>query len=187
MDHDLITLVLIVVTFATALNLALTLRLAAALRARDAGEAEIGPAAGSKVGPLAARRASDGTPLTFVAGGQDALVLVFLSTSCPKCREKLPQLEAIAPAMQRQGVALWIANAELAGDLTDLLRGTTLPPHAVDLEPATRKVLNPHDAAPLYVFIDPDGIVQASDFLGDPDWRAFVDQMLESPAQSDEA
>ncbi len=106
-----------------------------------------------------------------------ASVLVFLSSACPKCGEKLPELRRILPATREAGVALWIVPMEAAR--SPLPDGSPLADHLLVLEPPARRRLNPRNAAPFYIFLDHQRIARASNFIGDPDWLSFLDQMDE--------
>ena len=106
-----------------------------------------------------------------------AAVLVFLSSACPKCGEKLPELRRILPAAREAGVALWIVPMEAAR--SPLPEGSPLAEHLLVLETPARRRLNPRNAAPFYIFLDHQRIARASNFIGDPDWLSFLDQMDE--------
>ncbi len=166
MDGNLTALVLLAVTAATALNLFLTLKLAAALR----------PAARTP-GPLTV---PVGTPVPPAAAGLDLegqpAVIVFLSEGCPACRGKVAELADLLPGMARAGVTLRIVGL---GDISGLIAGTALSDRITDLDEPGLASLNPHLAAPAYIFIDSDGTVKASNYLGDEDWRTFAGQMRE--------
>jgi hypothetical protein len=167
MDGDLVQLVLLVLTLATALNLFLTLRLAARLRGGAAAAEPLTVALGVRLPQVAALNLPESAPA----------VIVFLSTGCPACRTKVAELSAILPGMARAGVTLRIAGI---GDIAELIAGTPLPRHLVELEEEALDALNPRRAAPAYIFTDAEGVALASDFLGDENWRSFAAQMLET-------
>jgi len=179
-DGSLTLVVLVVLTFSTALNLFLILRLAA--KVRMAAELSAPPSSlplGRVAPAFEGSRRADGARIASKDLAGQAVVLVFLSAGCPKCREKAAELLEILPAIRSSGVALWIIGADAAHDISQVLGKSPLLDHAVVLDPATRQRLNPRGAAPFYIFIDDQAVVQASSFVGDEDWRSFVGQMRE--------
>lgn len=180
MDDNLLLIVLIVLTAATALNLFLTLRLAAHIRA--AAEAAIPTTLpiGEAVPPFAGQRRADGSRVASGDWTGQPAVLVFLSPGCSSCRATVAELLAILPAMRGAGVALWVVPNDDRHDIAGLVGGTELLDHVLVLDAATRLRLNPRKGAPFYIFIDDRMIAQASNFVGDEDWRTFVAQMREA-------
>lgn len=178
MDENLLLIVLIVLTFATALNLFLTLRIAALFRAWS--EPPTIPI-GQPVPPFEGRR-PDGRLLVSADLAGQAAVLAFLSPGCPKCKEKAAELLRILPAMRNAGVALWIVPADDTHDIAGLLGDTPLPDHVLVLDAQARLRLNPRKGAPFYIFLDGEGVVQASNYIGDEDWLSFIEQMDEVAA-----
>jgi hypothetical protein len=164
-DGNLAALVLLAVTAATALNLFLTLRLAAAVRPAARTPSPLAAPVGTRVPPAA------GLDLE----GQPA-VIVFLSEGCPACRGKAAELAELLPGMARAGVTLRIVAL---GDISGVIAGTALSDRIAELGEAGLASLNPHLAAPAYIFVDSDGTVLASHYLGDEDWRTFAGQMRE--------
>lgn len=178
MEANLLVLVLVVVTFAAALNLWLTFRLAARIRALTApaftvplGE-PVPWFEGTAPAPSRTLRSSD-------LAGQSA-VLVFLSPGCKACAGHIPELIEILPGAERLGVVLWIVPADDVHDIGRLVAGTRLAEHVLILDAANRLRLNPLGAAPFYLFIDEALIARASNTVGDEDWSAFVEQMREA-------
>ena len=180
LDDELLFIVLAVITAATALNLFLTLRLAAILR----GGAERAPQLerGAALPEFDGLRQSNGGTLRSAELAGQAAVLVFLSPACPACAGKVAELDRILPAIRSAEIALWIAAGDGTHDLGELLRGTPLTEHALALEENARLALNPARAVPFYIFVDDRRIVQASGYIGDPDWRSFIAQMDEIAA-----
>lgn len=187
MDGSLTLIVLVLLTFATALNLVLTLRLAA--KVRTTAELSAAPS-GLPIGRVApafeGTRRADGVRVASEDLAGQAVVLVFLSAGCPKCREKAVELLEILPAVRSAGVALWIIGADAAHDIVQVLGTSPLLDHVLVLDAAMRQRLNPRGGAPLYIFIDDQSVVQASGFVGDEDWLSFVGQMREIADQAPE-
>jgi hypothetical protein len=181
MDSNLVLLVLVVVTFATALNLWLTFRLAARLREATAPAltVPIGQPVPAFEGVARARsrpvRSSDleGRPQ----------VLVFLSPGCKTCAGRIPELVGLLPGAARAGVEIWIIPADDVHDIAVLVGDTPLAGHVLILDAANRLRLNPLATAPFYLFIDDALVVRASNHLGDEDWRTFVEQMRDADGQ----
>jgi hypothetical protein len=188
MDGGLIYIVLVVLTFSTALNLFLTLRLAALVRAGTGHAAQASSLPIGKVAPaFEARVRATGRRIASTEFAGQAVVLAFLSIGCPKCRATVPELARILPATHRAGVALWIAGADDVHDVADLFEGSSLVERVLVLDAATRWMLNPLRAAPFYIFFDGALVVQASSHIGDEDWRSFIAQMDEIAEAKDVA
>ena len=174
-DNSLTYFVLLVVTFATALNLFLTLR-GAAVQSAKRTRAPVG----ERVPAFVGRNLADGRRVASKELLGRSLALVFLSPACPKCREKIADLQEILPATKTVGLNFWIAGALQADDLSQFLAGSPLLDYAFDIDQRTRRILNPLHATPYYVFIDDQLIVRVSDYLGDENWRDFIEQMREA-------
>ena len=177
-DSTLLQLVLGVVTFATALNLWLTFRLAA--RIREATAPELTVPIGAPVPPFEGVAQSRPIRSSDLAGQPQ--VLVFLSSGCKVCAGHVGELVALLPGAARAGVSLWIVPADDVHDIAVLVGGTPLAGHVLMLDAASRLRLNPLRTAPFYLFIDDALVVRASNHLGDEDWRAFVEQMGDAAA-----
>lgn len=176
MSASLITLVLAVLAFATALNLFLVLRIAGVVFPPDEPE-PVAPLVGQPAPRFEASRQSDGQRIASDDLVGHPLVLVFLSAGCSTCRTKTAELLEILPATQQAGVELWIVAADDVHDMAGLTGDSPLADRALAMDPMARKALNPLSAAPLYIFIDEAMIVRAGNYLGDEDWRAFVGEM----------
>jgi peroxiredoxin len=174
-DSNLALIVLVVLTFATALNLFLTFRLAALVRAGFAPPLSL--PIGYPVPTFEGRRLADGSRIASTDLAGQAVVLVFLSPGCPACREKAAELVDILPGVQSAGLALWVIPADDVHDISKLVGGSPLLEHVLVLDAATRRTVNPRGSAPFYLFIDDKMVAKASNIVGDEDWRSFVEQM----------
>jgi hypothetical protein len=148
-------------------------------RLRAADDAPLTLPLGSLAPRFDGRRLLDGG-LVSSSDPSSALVLIFLSPACPACRKALPELVRLLPGVRSSGIAFWIACADSAHDIDQLVGGTPLRQHALTLDDETRARLNPRNAASVYLFIDDEMIVQASNYIGDDDWLSFVEQMREA-------
>lgn len=178
MNTSLIYIVLTALTFATALNLFLVLRIARVVLPSEEPEPLV-PLVGKAAPRFEASRQMHGQRIASddLVGGP--IVLIFLSPGCPSCRAKIAELIEILPATEKAGVALWIVGADEMHDITALTRDSPLATRTLAMEATAREAFNPKGAAPLYVFIDDAMIVQAGNYLGDENWHNFVRQMRE--------
>ncbi|MEO0420962.1 MAG: redoxin domain-containing protein [Pseudomonadota bacterium] len=182
MADPLVTALLIVLVPAVALNLWLTQRLSSRLRHAMTAEPALTCAIDATVPEFSGRRLVDGTPVADAALAGQANVLVFLSTACGDCRRKLPVLEELLEPMERHGVQLWLLSQEPPARLRRFIQRDALRARVVRLDRRAYQRLNPRYAAPLYLFVDDQQVVRAGDFIGDENWRAFVDQILAAPS-----
>ena len=178
MDSSLLTLVLIVLAFATALNLFLILRIIRIVHPVDQDE-DLVPLVGQPLPDFEVKRRADGEPVAFRELSKGAAALIFLSAGCPACKAKIPEIIEILPAAETAGVALWVAAANAHHDIAALTAGSPLAARILHLDPATRNRLNPLSAAPIYLFIDEASEIRAGNYLGDENWEKFLAQMRE--------
>jgi hypothetical protein len=176
MDSNLLILGLVAVMAATALNLFLTAKLAARIRKLYAEEVLTVPI-DKPIPHFEGRRWGDGSRIVAADLRREPSVLVFLSAHCPACRGKVAELTDILPGTRSAGVALWIVQID---EIFELIRETPLLSHLLVLDDSSLKALNPINAAPAYIFVGAGGMVEASGYLGDEDWRSFVKQMGDS-------
>ena len=177
MDADTLHLVLGVLAFGLALNLKLTLSVLAASRnAAAAASTPFTLPEGERIPPVAARSLRDRAALALDAEGQPS-VLLFLSSTCPKCRAKLPEISALLPLAQEAGVSLRLVSREPAWRLRRFLAGTPLAAVAARVSTKGYKALNPTMTSPYYVFLDQDARLQAGGIIGDDNWASFQDQL----------
>lgn len=179
MASSFVLVVLLLLTVSVALNFLLTLRLAAIVGAREYERLPLAMPAGTPLPAFSARRASDGRTIASDALRGSPAVFVFLSPGCGDCRARLAELAAMHPSILRAGVTLWVFGTGSRRHVAGFLRDTPLLDHAMRIDAATRRKLNPRQAAPFYLFVDDGGIVLASHFIGDADWSSFCEQMRE--------
>src|SRR5690606_31560859 len=104
-------------------------------------------------------------------------VLAFLSARCTACREAVPRLAKAAPEARRAGASVRVACLSADDGLDRALEAAGLNPGRLVLGASAIKGLNPNNAAPYYLFVARDGVLQAAGYIGDADWRAFERQL----------
>lgn len=162
-----------------AFGLALTLKLAMA--ARKEPEPALALAPGDSVQAIEGRAFAGGRKMTLPVSGQPA-ALLFLSSRCPKCREKIPELESLMDAARDAGLAIWLVSEEPAFRLRAFLGGSPLTALAVRTRLRDYKRINPTLLSPAYLFVDHEGSVEAAGFIGDENWTALQYQLTEERA-----
>lgn len=180
MDDTLIAMLLLFLLVAVTLNLVLTLRIAAIVRATpEPQELPLTLELDAPVPHFAGTRLADGRPVTAEALGGTASVLVFLSSGCGDCRRKVPELAQLLPAMRESGVRLHVVAMEAKERVRRFLGDTPLFEHVLMLDADSRRRLNPRSASPFYIFVDDQRVARASHFIGDENWQVFAGQMRE--------
>lgn len=157
-----------------AFGLALTLKLAMA--ARREAEPAVTLIPGDSVPPVDGRLLAGGTRVTLPVPGQPA-ALLFLSSRCPKCREKIPELESLIGAARDAGLAIWLVSEERAFRLRAFLGGSSLKALAVRTGLRDYQRINPNLLSPAYLFVDHEGSVEAAGFIGDDNWTSLRCQL----------
>lgn len=177
-----IVVVLLALIALVALNLLLTLRLAAIVQQREYDRLPLAFPVGTPLPAFMAHRLVDGRACASASLAGAAAVLVFLSPACGDCKGKRDALARMHAAIAASGIHLWLFGAGSERGFLGFLDGTPLAPHAMRIRTSVRKRLNARGAAPFYLFVDDAGIVIASGFAGDADWQSFEAQMQEALA-----
>jgi hypothetical protein len=181
LDTSLILIVLLVLSFSLVANLFLTLRLVAVMRSEfESVQRHFTVPIGIPMSAFQGRVLVDGSWITSKELIGQAVVLVFLSPVCEKCRGWIPELQKMSPSARRQGVSFWVVGVESPRRFSKLLKGSELFDNLLVLDTVTRRRLNPQNAAPFYLFVDDRGIAQASNLVGDENWSFFADQLRET-------
>ena len=179
MDANTLCLVLGLLAFGLALNLKLTLAVHTASRnAASARDTPFTLPEGEPIPPVVARALHARAAVALTQDGRPS-ALLFLSSGCPKCREKLPGIAALLPQAQQAGVALRLVSREAGWRLKRFLQATPLAAIAVRVSTRDYKALNPTMTSPYYLFLDETGLVQAGGIIGDENWLGFQAQMEE--------
>lgn len=104
--------------------------------------------------------------------------MAFVAGGCPKCLGTVATLREMLGPMARAGVALWIVPIGLERrDFPQVTGDPRLAPHALRIDLDECRRLNPDMAAPYYLFVDHQTLVQATGLVGDANWQSFVAQI----------
>ena len=181
MEMQIVYLALAALALGLALNLKLTLSvLRASRRERETPAAFV---SGQRVRALEARTLVGRARVQLVEQGQP-WVLLFLSSQCPKCRGKLPEIEQMFPVVQQAGLTMWLVSQERPWRLRRFLRGTSLHAHVARLGLDPYRTLNPMMSAPAYLFVSHEGALEATGLIGDENWLSLRTQLgFDEPEQ----
>ncbi len=185
-DESMIIWVLLtVLAFAVALNLFLTFRLSRlSLTTQFSEDIPLMLPAGEIVEDFNGVSLVSRRQVSLNQTDSEAFVFLFLSSRCPTCRSKLPELERILPTANKAGVMMWFLSVESVKRLKRFLKGSELLSHVVLIDEKTSEYLNPRSNAPSYIFLDVHREVQASGNIGDANWLSFMNQMDEIEIES---
>ncbi len=166
-------------TLSVALNLWLTLRLVRAFRflAIPPKAALPNLTAGTLISNFPLDRMIDKKNVTLYEYHEYAKVLVFVTSKCPKCKTKLPELRTSLEKAKASGVLIWILSVETKKRMKSFLDDEALLGTTMHTNRATYDYLNPQGASPYYLFIDAENTLQAEGFIGDENWMSFMEQL----------
>lgn len=179
MDINALYIVVCILTASLILNLKLTFNILALLRKLPLSDTvPLTPHVGELLQVSAAKLINSHKKILF---NQDELpsVLIFLSSKCPKCQEKLGEIHNLQTARKHAGLNMWLVSTEPAWRLRKFLHHTTLADMTVLLSKKDYKALNPRMSSPFYLFIDHLGRLEAGGMIGDEDWLSFIAQINE--------
>jgi thiol-disulfide isomerase/thioredoxin len=179
MDQNLIYFSLFTLTLCTLLNLSLSLKLLRKIKQISENTKNLSPIPlGTEIPQITARTLLSKQNQDLLLP-EYAIVLLFLSTKCPKCKEKLPEIEKIAMCAEQAGVQLWLVSNEPQWRVRRFLGNTALAPLAVFLKEENYREINSKLMSPYYLFIDHARLLQAEGMIGDDNWCAFLTQIEE--------
>lgn len=171
-------------TLATAVALSLAAGLVrlheVIVRFRNARAAQPLPV-GEAVAAVMGKMLSDGAPV-MLPGVEQAAALLFLSSRCPSCRGKLPEIARLLAPATAAGLKIHLVSTEPAWRLRRFLPDEALCRITVVVSARRYARLNPMMFAPYYLFIDASGALQAAGLIGDDDWLSLNAQMDEVAA-----
>jgi hypothetical protein len=185
MDSSLHTLTLALLSLAVAFTVFLVLRIAAVISAQEYLRSPAALPAGSRLPDFSGQRLRGGETVSADSLRGQSAVLLFLSPECGDCRQRIEELSPMYADIVCSGVQLWIVSARSRKRMTAFLQGSPLLDHVVLVKASVRQALNPRNAAPFYLFVDDEGRVLASNFIGDEDWLSFIAQVREPEAAHD--
>lgn len=177
-DNDILCLVLAFLAFAMTLTLSVALAVLASARHMAEGERPLTLPLGEPI-PDVQGRALLTRERMPVTSRELPSVLLFLSSTCPKCRQKLPEIERFLPLLEDAGLAIRFLSREPKWRLKRFIGGTTLAGITQRISTRDFKALNPTMSSPYYMFVDQHGVLQAGGLIGDENWLGFVEQMAE--------
>jgi len=183
MDRQLLLLILALLAFGLAFNLHLSLAVLRRLRKERDTPALPVPAPGDAAPQPQARRLGSRRGEALLPSGQ-ACALVFLTSKCDKCRARLPEVAALLAPAAEAGLAVRIASLEPAFRLRRFLAGTPLLDAVWQLRSDAYKTLNPRLAAPAYMFVNHEGIIEAAGLIGDENWLGLAAQLAGADAHT---
>lgn len=183
MDATFIYLAMFFLAIATAINTFFVVRTAKMVET-------LAPTMGTPA-PL-----SEGAPLPVFSGRAtetDALinnaslmgkpgVIVFTDPECPTCDEKKPEILKAQQGAAALGVTFLMAEIRGARDRRTRDNANGLSGFTMELNKKFFYRLNPTQSMPLYIFFDENGVVKASDMVGDENWRLFIQQVSAAPS-----
>lgn len=166
-------------TLSVALNLWLSLRLVRAFRFLTIPPKASLPnlTVGMQISDFPLDRMMDKKKLTLYEYHEYAKVLVFVTSKCPKCKTKLPELRASLEKAKAAGVFIWILSLETKKRMKSFLNDDVLLDATMHTSQAAYDYLNPQGASPYYLFIDAENTLQAEGFIGDENWMSFMEQL----------
>jgi len=175
-SNDTLYLILTLLAFGAAFNLLLILRLNRTVRRLAAAFPRTMLQAGETVPALRGQALLGRTPLTVSGDGQPT-ALLFLSSACPKCRAKLPEISGLLPLAQQAGLTMLLVSMEPAWRLRRFLGTSPISQVAVCVRRQDYLALNPVMATPAYLLVGQSGMVEAAGIIGDDNWLALCEQL----------
>ncbi|NZA25408.1 hypothetical protein H0E84_03355 [Luteimonas sp. SJ-92] len=175
----MIHIALIVLSLGVVLNLKLTLYLLRLVRKAPVGRAAsfLLPV-GERLPTVRAQALVTGDDVS-IAPAEEAIVLLFLFSKCPKCGDTLPEIDRLLHSSRGFGLGMWLVSEEPAWRLKRFLRGTDVASITLRVSRKDYKALNPTWASPSYLFVNHLGEVEAAGNIGDENWLSFCSQIDE--------
>jgi hypothetical protein len=109
--------------------------------------------------------------------GNKAKVLLFLSSGCPKCKEKLPEIEPIIDLLPEAGLDMFFIGYESRKKINKFLALSPLSKKTFIANSKSYKKLNPNYNSPSYIFTNHSSEIEALGTIGDENWLSFIQQM----------
>lgn len=186
-DISWIYLLLLLLSLSVLLNLQLTIKMY--LRVKELPgfySLAIAPQAGDQLPELQGKNLQTGV-FQPVWHQNSATVLLFLSSRCPKCQQKLAALDQLNLLLNNSGVEMRLLSAEPGWRFKRFLANTSLAIQTLKMPGRDYLQLNPHQQSPAYLFIDQQGELQAAGLIDDENWLAFIEQLQDVATTSEQA
>lgn len=104
-------------------------------------------------------------------------VIVFIAARCTMCQQKMPELHEVAEKSSSLGIDFLVVGVDPLKRILPVVTNTPLHRFTVDLPKSSKHALNPSRSSPIYIFYDHDGIVKATNIVGDENWQGFLAQI----------
>lgn len=178
MEVSLIYICLTVLALIVALNLKLTLHLFELIRNPALLNPPFLPTEVGELMPDVTGKVQYKQSMSLTATKQ-ATVLLFLSSRCPKCQQKLSEIEALLPLLDEAGLHLLLVSYEPKRHFAKFLKGGPLLDYVWQVNHKQYKLINPTQSTPYYLFVNHLTELEAGGVIGDEDWLSFLQQMDE--------
>lgn len=106
-----------------------------------------------------------------------ATAVLFLASRCSKCREKLDELPILFNLAEGSGLEIKLITSESARQYRRFLTDVQLARNCIRIRQSDYLQLNPQQMSPAYLFVDQQGVVEATGLIGDETWMQFCEQL----------
>lgn len=186
-DHNWIYILLLLLSLSVLLNLQLTLKMYLRVKELPGFYSQApAPQPGEQLPLVQGKNLQTGVA-TALWHPQNATVLVFLSSRCPKCRQKLQRLAQLNLLTAQSGVQLLLLSSEPGWRFKKFLMHSNLLAQTVKMTSRDYLQLNPLQLSPAYLFVDQQGQVQAAGMIDDDNWLAFEAQLQDIHPDAEQA
>jgi hypothetical protein len=169
----IVLFLLVLVTF----NLFLTVKLMKAMSMQSgAGVEKETLEIGSEIVPFIAVKDIVNADVNLSDYGS-AIVLVFLNSDCPSCKEKIKEVTNIIELSANESITFLLITAEPYKRFRAFLDNTALLHSLLRVDNETYDTINPLGASPAYLFVNEDNVLEAEGLIGDENWMGLVTQL----------
>lgn len=186
-DNSWIYLLLLLLSLSVLLNLQLTLKMYLRVKELPGFYSQAStPQPGDQLQLLQGKNLHTGVA-EEIWQQQSATVLLFLSSRCPKCQQKLAGLNQLQLLSQHSGVQIRLLSSEPGWRFKRFLAATSLAAQTLKMSGRDYLQLNPLQQSPAYLFVDQQGQIQAAGLIDDDNWLAFVAQLQDINITAEQA
>lgn len=176
--QEALYLLIICLALFSAFNFLLTLKLGNIVSELSlALPGEHSPLIGRQLPPIKARAIATSRVVEIQAKTNSAFAIIFIAPACPKCVAKIPEIVKLTEEARRLSLTIWVVCTATRRQSKRFLNQTPLLDYAITLPEDIRKVVNPSNISPYYVFLEQDLKILATGMLGDQNWDSFKDQV----------